>query len=104
VSAFGGVTQPEEWDDDPYAWRSLAACRGEDPAIFYPEPTSGRPSRKVQPEEYAAARGFCRSCPVRLDCLDFALTTNQDDGMWGDRTPNQRKEMRRKMRARRMGQ
>lgn len=36
-----------------------------------------------QLDDIAAARAYCMQCPVREACLDFALNTNQSDGVWG---------------------
>lgn len=35
---------------------------------------------------------MCRLCPVQIPCLDFALTTNQTEGIWGGTTPQDRDE------------
>jgi WhiB family transcriptional regulator, redox-sensing transcriptional regulator len=71
---------------DPDQWRQEAACRDLDTAIFFPETD----------EEYAAALAVCATCPVRESCLEFALVTRQDDGVWGGMTENERKRLRRR--------
>lgn len=38
-----------------------------------------------------ACRNICNSCPVALDCLEFAIRNNIKDGVWGGLTPKERK-------------
>jgi WhiB family redox-sensing transcriptional regulator len=54
-------------------WHDQAACRGLDPDMFFPE----------RGDSGAEAKGVCEGCPVRLDCLEWALETNQIAGVWG---------------------
>lgn len=75
------------------AWRQLAACRGMDPALFYPENTSGpdKKTRNLYPPEAKAA---CNRCPVRKACLDYAVNNGERFGLWGGKTPTERKKLR----------
>ena len=66
---------------DPNEWREDAACRDLDTAIFFPETD----------EATAAAKAVCATCPVREACLQFALVTRQDDGVWGGLDENERR-------------
>lgn len=79
------------------------ACHGEDTDLFFPEGTQGRPAASP-----AAALAICGRCPVRAECLDWALTTRQDHGILGGRTADERAAMRRRKtktgRARRQAQ
>lgn len=43
----------------------------------------------------------CDGCPVRVECLDYALTANEREGVWGGLTPRERAKVRRE--RRRMG-
>lgn len=70
-------------DDD---WWHLAACRDCDPEIFFP---TGRTGPVWQEVERALA--VCRPCPVQASCLDWALRTGQDSGVWGGMTENDRR-------------
>lgn len=73
------------------AWREEAACAGMDPALFFPAGERAEPSlRDIQ-----AAKRVCASCPVRQECLDFALATSQPDGLWGGLTTRERRRLRR---------
>jgi hypothetical protein len=55
-------------------WGERALCRDTD------EPDSWHGEN---PEEIAYAIGVCEGCPVRMQCLDYALTTGQRHGTWG---------------------
>ena len=46
------------------------------------------------------AKQVCGECTVRVDCLDFALTTNQDSGVWGGLSEEERRVIRRQRVAR----
>ncbi|WP_369166586.1 WhiB family transcriptional regulator [Streptomyces sp. R28] len=77
-------------------WRDHAACRHEDPDLFYPIGTSG--PMLLQTEQ---AKEVCRRCSVREQCLRWALDTEQFIGVWGGTSENERRALRR--RARRTG-
>jgi len=78
---------------DERAWRQSAACRDVNPKVFFPVGSTGSAIKKI-----AAAKAVCRDCPVRLVCLQFALTTNQEDGVWGGYSEDERRELRRRWR------
>jgi hypothetical protein len=69
---------------EPPAWRSLGACRGADPAIFFPE----------RGDSTIEAKQVCAGCPVRGECLDFALDLNEKFGIWGGKSERERRRMR----------
>jgi WhiB family redox-sensing transcriptional regulator len=70
-------------------WRFLAECAGEDPELFFPIGTSG--PAQVQAEE---AKAICRRCPVTDECLQWALESGQDAGVWGAMTEEERRAYR----------
>ncbi|TRV80700.1 WhiB family transcriptional regulator [Streptomyces sp. 130] len=76
-------------------WRTHAACRDEDPDLFFPIGTSG--PALVQAEE---AKAVCRRCPVQQECLRWALENNQDAGVWGGLGENERRALKRRTRHR----
>lgn len=75
-------------------WRDRAACRSTDPELFFPVGSTGPVL-----EEIEAAKKVCASCPVREPCLQFALESNQDTGIWGGTTEEERRRIRRARRA-----
>lgn len=62
-------------------WRLLAACRDTDPDAPFANPESV--------EAKLFAERVCGTCPVRDECLDWALGRN-DAGIWGGLTPDER--------------
>jgi WhiB family redox-sensing transcriptional regulator len=80
--------------DDTW-WIPGARCIGEDPELFFPMGTSDAALAQTE-----RARTVCLGCLVRPECLEWALATFQDAGVWGGLDEEQRREIRR---ARRRG-
>ena len=59
-------------------WRHEAACRDKDPDIFFPLGSGAGASLDM-----AMARAVCSHCPVVQTCLDWAIDTDQLEGVWG---------------------
>lgn len=74
-------------------WRDQAACRDTDPALFFPVGTTGPAIEQIE-----TAKAVCRACAVQTECLEFALTTHQDCGVWGGTSEEERRAIRRKAR------
>jgi WhiB family redox-sensing transcriptional regulator len=74
-----------------YSWRRGAICRDTDPNLFFPVGTTGFALMQIE-----RAKQVCSECPVRVDCLDYALETNQDSGIWGGTSEEERRVLRRR--------
>jgi WhiB family transcriptional regulator, redox-sensing transcriptional regulator len=74
-------------------WRSSGACRSADPDLFFPIARSGPSERQI-----ARAKTICAGCPVRQECLEFALSHEQTYGIWGGTTVEDRQRDRRRRR------
>ena len=77
-----------------YTWRVNAMCRDTDPELFFPVGTTGQALLQI-----AKAKGVCCECPVKVECLDFAMETNQDTGIWGGLSEDERRQIRRSANA-----
>jgi len=77
----------------PQPWKAAAACSGVDPDLFYPEWPPTAESR----DQAAEAKRVCRACPVRLECLAYALATGEELGIWGGLNERERRRVRRLM-------
>jgi len=71
-------------------WRERASCRSTDPDLFFPVGTTG-----IALDHIAAAKAVCRGCPSQEPCLEYALQTNQDSGIWGGASEEERRVIRR---------
>jgi WhiB family redox-sensing transcriptional regulator len=78
-----------------YTWRRLAICRDTDPDLFFPVGTTGYALVQID-----RAKEVCGECPVQSDCLEYALETNQDSGIWGGTSEEERRNLRRRMAGR----
>ena len=67
-------------------WASLALCQGMTD-LFYP-PSGDN-------EGFDAAKAVCDRCPVRRQCLDFAMRFEETEGIWGGTSGRERRELRR---------
>ncbi|MEU3991881.1 WhiB family transcriptional regulator [Streptomyces platensis] len=72
-------------------WRHDAVCREADPELFFPVGNTG--PALLQIEE---AKAVCRRCPVMGQCLQWALESRQDTGVWGGMSEEERRAMRRR--------
>ncbi|BAG29240.1 WhiB family regulatory protein [Kocuria rhizophila DC2201] len=78
-------------------WRSRAACLEKDPELFFPVGNTG--PALLQIEE---AKAVCRTCEVMDTCLQWALESGQDAGVWGGMSEDERRALKRRAaRARR---
>jgi WhiB family redox-sensing transcriptional regulator len=82
-----------EWDVDD--WRDNAACRDTDPDLFFPVGTTGPAIDQIE-----SAREVCRQCDAQMACLEFALATNQESGIWGGTSEEERRKLRKAWLAR----
>ncbi|UCG41060.1 MAG: WhiB family transcriptional regulator [Acidimicrobiia bacterium] len=73
--------------DDDQAWRLEAACADLTSEEFFLAGDDLEGMRRAQ--------AVCAGCPVKAECLEFALASNQSLGIWGGTTPNERRRLRR---------
>jgi len=80
-----------------WGWQDQAACRGEDLLLFFGPDGEQRPDREAREQQ---AKQVCMTCPVRTECLDYAVTRPENAGVWGGLNEDERATERRR-RARR---
>ena len=68
---------PQRDLDDP-DWRRYAECLSTDPELFFPIGETGPAALQIE-----EAKLVCYRCDVRARCLDYALDTRQEFGVWG---------------------
>jgi hypothetical protein len=74
------IEEGVEWIDDGTIWEAFG-----DTSSYYNE-----------------ARDICQVCPVRDECLAYALANKERYGMWGGLTPIERRRIERKDRRQRL--
>jgi len=69
------------------SWQYKARCRSLsiDPEIFFPQ-LGGSIREAIR---------VCEPCPVRLECLEYALRIDERYGVWGGKSNTQRGKLRR---------
>lgn len=74
------------------AFFAEAACRG------YAELHGGPARDKLffprRGHVNGAAKAICADCPVRIECLEYALVTGANHGIWGGLSERERKRIR----------
>lgn len=73
---------PARGDD----WRDDAACAGAGEDMF----------PGTHKDDIATAKAYCHRCPVIEACLEWALDSGENTGVWGGLTENERGAMRRR--------
>ncbi len=81
---------PKAWPRP--SWQRYSLCRSEDPELFFPVGDAGPALRQI-----AEAKAVCERCPVRSLCLDWALSHQEDAGVWGGRSEQERRVIRRRL-------
>ncbi|MER6443083.1 WhiB family transcriptional regulator [Streptomyces sp. NPDC001185] len=67
------------------AWGERAVCRTADPDELFVEGAAQR-----------AAKALCTGCPVRTECLSYALDHRIEHGIWGGMTERERRALLRR--------
>jgi len=65
------------------SWRVKGACQGLDPDIFYPD----------NEENSDEAISICKTCEVRIACLNYALDSREKQGVWGGASARDRRRL-----------
>jgi WhiB family redox-sensing transcriptional regulator len=72
-------------------WRHHAACRDEDPELFFPIGNTGPALLQID-----EAKRVCQRCLVMESCLQWALESGQDSGVWGGLSEDERRALKRR--------
>jgi WhiB family redox-sensing transcriptional regulator len=71
---------PSDTDND---WMAAGNCRFEPPSTFFPSDGVG----------VEIAKRVCADCPVKDQCLEYALQHRIDHGVWGGTSERQRRRI-----------
>jgi WhiB family transcriptional regulator, redox-sensing transcriptional regulator len=79
-----------------WAWQDQAACRGKEVVLFFGPDGERQPERDIRERK---AKAVCAACPVRAECLSYAVARPEKYGTWGGLNEEERSsERRRRMR------
>ena len=79
---YGEALEP--LDREALEWQDAALCAQVDGDEWFPE----------KGESVLQAKRICRDCPVRVECLRYALDHDELYGVWGGLSPEDRKAVR----------
>jgi len=74
-----------DYEPFPHDLAEQAACRGLGEVMHGVR----APTRKGG-TNWSQARAICASCPITAECLAHAIAQNENEGMWGGKTPTER--------------
>lgn len=66
-------------------WMELASCAFVDPEMWFPK-EPGDPGKM--------AKWICRRCPVKSQCLQYALDNDEVHGIWGGLSRMERRKLK----------
>lgn len=87
TSMYGTATRVPYPD---FRSKGVPLCQTTDMEIYFPEP-----GKSQNPQETTVAKRLCRECPYTTECLQYAIDTTQEFGIWGGTTEKMRREIRR---------
>ncbi len=76
--------KPEHLERPAKAWRQFALCLRANPDLWFP----------VEQDGGTEAVTICWACPVRIDCLGWAIEHNEREGIWGGLSAKSRVRLR----------
>lgn len=77
------ILEATGYELEPTPWSARAACTGSNPDLWFPE-------RGVNPDD---ARAICATCPVRRECVDYAVRWDIQFGIWGGLSVRERRRL-----------
>ena len=79
-------------------WRHRAACRDiDDKNLFFPIGNTGPALLQIED-----AKAVCHRCDVVDQCLQWALESGQDAGVWGGMSEDERRALKRREKRQRL--
>lgn len=76
----------------PPDWMQQAKCKGMVTDGFFPD--------RGQHEAFKQAKAICYTCPVRAECLTYAMQNGEKYGVWGGYSERERRAMRKRFNQR----
>ncbi len=73
-------------------WQESGACRTGEATDFYPPMHAERKHERLARER--RAKSICAGCPVRIQCLEYAIHVDERYGIWGGLNQDERRLLR----------
>lgn len=91
----GAYQGPRPLAEQPdWTWQNDAACRQRGPGLFFAPDGEREPQRNVRERK---AKAVCARCPVRAECLSYAMERPERYGTWGGMGEDERASTRRRL-------
>ena len=71
----------------------VVPCQNTDPELWFGDSNQNGYTGNERGFNYSDARKLCNKCPVRQQCLEYALANREEFGMWGGLSPQQRNKI-----------
>lgn len=81
---LNGPPHPYDTNTD---WQKAGSCYGRGTQLWFPP--RGTPTAKI-----VEAKRICKTCPIKQQCLDYALWHGDRTGIWGGKTEKERRNLR----------
>ena len=78
---------------EPTPWMAHKACTADQADLFFPA--------RGEMDKVEQAKAICATCPVKAECLDYAVRNHEHHGIWGGTSGRDRREARRRQNRRR---
>jgi WhiB family redox-sensing transcriptional regulator len=80
-----------------FVFESTPLCSEVDPELFFPQESEVGGVIYSKYVNVSAAKQVCDECPLRIQCLEYAMSSNEI-GIWGGTTEAQREGMKKSLR------
>jgi WhiB family redox-sensing transcriptional regulator len=91
AGVLGGSSIVIDMSSTDRSWQTKGLCRGNHSYLFFPPSSAERKEERERREHKAKA--ICTVCPVKVDCLEFALEIREPYGIWGGLTETERRQV-----------
>lgn len=89
----------EKWDelnDAIDAAPIVVPCQNTDPDIWFGDRGIDDPYNTGYTTR--TAKSFCKRCPVKTECLEYALVNDEQHGIWGGLATKERQQLKQRKR------
>jgi WhiB family redox-sensing transcriptional regulator len=78
---YASPEKDHELESPDVSWHAYASCKGLEAKVFFGDGKVG--GSKMRSAGKREAIRICKGCPVRIQCLKYAVFNNMEYGIWG---------------------